>query len=141
MNATGEQSMHKSPFNIVAGGQTGADRAALDWAIAQGVRHGGWGPKGRRAAAGIIPRRYRLRGTRDSSVRAGHIDAEPSACSRPSTEMNRCPACLPVTDRSSPSQAFIPDLRFGKSGNHIRMETKAMPEFRKSAGAFTSSFC
>ncbi len=29
--------MHKSPFKIVAGGQTGADRAALDWAIAQGV--------------------------------------------------------------------------------------------------------
>src|SRR5213593_4356425 len=64
MNTTGEQSMHKSPFKIVAGGQTGVDRAALDWAIAQGVCHGGWCPKGRRAEDGIIPRRYRLKETR-----------------------------------------------------------------------------
>jgi hypothetical protein len=28
--------------NIVSGGQTGADRAALDWAIERGIRHGGW---------------------------------------------------------------------------------------------------
>src|SRR5881409_3247408 len=56
--------MHKSQFKIVAGGQTGADRAALDWAIGQGVRHCGWCPKGRRAEDGIIPRRYRLRETR-----------------------------------------------------------------------------
>ena len=55
--------MRKSPFKIVAGGQTGVDRAALDWAIAQGVRHGGWCPKGRRAEDGIIPRRYRLKET------------------------------------------------------------------------------
>jgi len=46
---------------IVSGGQTGADRAALDWAIAAGVPHGGWCPKGRRAEDGVIPRRYRLR--------------------------------------------------------------------------------
>ena len=56
--------MRKPPFKIVAGGQTGVDRAALDWAIAQGVRHGGWCPKGRRAEDGIIPRRYRLKETR-----------------------------------------------------------------------------
>src|SRR2546425_6620791 len=64
MNESAVQSMRKSPFKIVAGGQTGVDRAALDWAIAQGVRHGGWCPKGRRAEDGIIPRRYRLKETR-----------------------------------------------------------------------------
>jgi hypothetical protein len=32
---------------IVSGGQTGADRAALDWAIENGIPHGGWCPKGR----------------------------------------------------------------------------------------------
>ena len=32
--------------NIVSGGQTGADRAALDWAIENGIPHGGWCPKG-----------------------------------------------------------------------------------------------
>lgn len=31
---------------IVSGGQTGADRAALDWALRHGVRYGGWCPRG-----------------------------------------------------------------------------------------------
>jgi Circularly permutated YpsA SLOG family len=45
---------------IVSGGQTGADRAALDWAIGHGIDHGGWCPRGRRAEDGTIPSRYRL---------------------------------------------------------------------------------
>jgi hypothetical protein len=45
---------------IVSGGQTGADRAALDWAIAHGVPHGGWCPAGRVAEGGVIPPRYEL---------------------------------------------------------------------------------
>lgn len=32
---------------IISGGQTGADRAGLDAAIALGIPHGGWCPKGR----------------------------------------------------------------------------------------------
>jgi len=48
---------------IVSGGQTGADRAALDTAIALGIRHGGKCPKGRRAEDGPIPNRYRLEET------------------------------------------------------------------------------
>ena len=52
--------MRRTPFKIVAGGQTGVDRAALDWAIDRGIRHGGWCPKGRRAEDGMVPRRYRL---------------------------------------------------------------------------------
>ena len=45
---------------IVSGGQTGADRAALDWAIANRVPHGGWCPAGRRAEDGMIDARYAL---------------------------------------------------------------------------------
>lgn len=45
---------------IVSGGQTGADRAALDWAIAHQVPHGGWCPDGRKSEDGSIPSRYRL---------------------------------------------------------------------------------
>ena len=45
---------------IVSGGQTGADRAALDWAIKRGVAHGGWCPKGRKAEDGVIDPRYSL---------------------------------------------------------------------------------
>ncbi|HWP00237.1 MAG TPA: MFS transporter [Methylococcus sp.] len=54
---------------IVSGGQTGADRAALDWAIAHGIDHGGWCPRGRRAEDGIIDARYRLREIASASYR------------------------------------------------------------------------
>jgi hypothetical protein len=49
-----------SIVKIVSGSQTGADRAALDWAIARGIPHGGWCPKGRLAEDGAIPARYAL---------------------------------------------------------------------------------
>lgn len=48
---------------IISGGQTGADRAALDWAIAHEITHGGWCPAGRRAEDGIIPDCYHLQET------------------------------------------------------------------------------
>jgi len=48
---------------IVSGGQTGVDRGALDAAIAAGLEHGGWCPRGRRAEDDEIPQRYRLRET------------------------------------------------------------------------------
>jgi hypothetical protein len=43
---------------VVAGGQTGADRAALDVALAWGIPVRGWVPRGRTAEDGIIPARY-----------------------------------------------------------------------------------
>lgn len=45
---------------IISGGQTGVDRAALDFAIDQGIPHGGWVPKGRIAEDGQIPARYQM---------------------------------------------------------------------------------
>jgi len=45
---------------IISGGQTGADRAALDLAIKRGIPHGGWCPKGRKAEDGTIDQRYNL---------------------------------------------------------------------------------
>jgi len=48
---------------IVSGGQTGVDRGALDAAIAAGLSHGGWCPKGRRAEDGCIPEYYALEET------------------------------------------------------------------------------
>jgi hypothetical protein len=47
-------------MKIISGGQTGADRAALDWALRRGMSHGGWCPKRRRAEDGVIPSQYRL---------------------------------------------------------------------------------
>jgi hypothetical protein len=48
-------------MKIVSGGQTGVDRAALDWAIRAGFEHGGWCPEGRRAENGAIPAHYSLK--------------------------------------------------------------------------------
>jgi hypothetical protein len=77
------------PRRIISGGQTGADRAALDWALAHRVPHGGFCPRGRRAEDGPIARRYRLRQTRtahspertEANVRAAH--ATLIFCQRP----------------------------------------------------------
>lgn len=51
------------PTKIISGGQTGADRAGLDAALALGVLHGGWCPLGRRSEGGKIPPKYHLKET------------------------------------------------------------------------------
>jgi hypothetical protein len=45
---------------IISGGQTGADRAALDVAIKMGIAHGGWIPKDRITEDGSLPDKYQL---------------------------------------------------------------------------------
>jgi hypothetical protein len=45
---------------VVSGGQTGADRMGLDWAIWHEIPHGGWCPKFRKAEDGKIPPQYQL---------------------------------------------------------------------------------
>ena len=47
------------PSKIISGGQTGVDRAALDFAIRHEIPYGGFIPKGRRAEDGRIPDTYR----------------------------------------------------------------------------------
>ena len=48
---------------IVSGGQTGVDRAALDIAIKFKILHSGWCPFGRKAEDGVIPAKYNLKET------------------------------------------------------------------------------
>ncbi|MDE0458618.1 MAG: putative molybdenum carrier protein [Chromatiales bacterium] len=43
---------------LISGGQTGADRAALDAARELGIETGGWVPRGRRAEDGRVPECY-----------------------------------------------------------------------------------
>ena len=57
-------------LKIVSGGQTGADRAALDWAIEHDVPHGGWCPAGRLAEDGVVPARYAL----DELLEGGYLE-------------------------------------------------------------------
>ncbi|OGQ85157.1 MAG: hypothetical protein A2464_12530 [Deltaproteobacteria bacterium RIFOXYC2_FULL_48_10] len=54
---------------IVSGGQTGADRAALDIAVKFNIDHGGWIPKGRRAEDGPLKEKYRLAETGSEDYR------------------------------------------------------------------------
>ena len=54
---------------IVSGGQTGVDRAALDFALERGVPCGGWCPRGRRAEDGPIDARYPLTETPTADYR------------------------------------------------------------------------
>jgi hypothetical protein len=54
---------HVPRIAIVSGGQTGADRAALDFAIENGLPHAGWCPRGRLAEDGPIRWQYRLQET------------------------------------------------------------------------------
>jgi hypothetical protein len=54
---------------IVSGGQTGVDRAAIDWAIAKNIPCGGWCPRGRLAEDGVISTRYPLSEIESGSYR------------------------------------------------------------------------
>lgn len=54
---------HDFIARLIAGGQTGVDRAALDAALAAGLPIGGWCPKERRAEDGMIPTTYPLQET------------------------------------------------------------------------------
>ena len=48
---------------IISSGQTGADRAALDWAIKNGTPHGGWCPQEREALDGPLDAQYKVKET------------------------------------------------------------------------------
>ncbi len=52
---------------IISGGQTGVDRAALDVAIKLTLPHGGWIPKGRITESGPLADKYNLKETESSS--------------------------------------------------------------------------
>jgi len=53
-------------LRIISGGQTGVDRAALDFALENHIDCFGWCPKGRKAEDGIISYSYPLKETETS---------------------------------------------------------------------------
>lgn len=63
---------------IVSGGQTGADRAALDFAMTHGIEHGGWCPAGRKAEDGPIDARYALTETEGGYARRTRLNVRDS---------------------------------------------------------------
>lgn len=53
-------------MKIISGGQTGVDRASLDFAFNNGIDCGGWCPMGRKAEDGKISEKYPLIETKTS---------------------------------------------------------------------------
>lgn len=45
-------------LKVISGAQTGADRGALEAALALGTEWGGWVPKGRKAEDGVVPEKF-----------------------------------------------------------------------------------
>ena len=58
--------MKNNLISIVTGGQTGVDRAIMDFCLLKGIPLGGWCPKGRLAEDGIIDSKYPLIETQSS---------------------------------------------------------------------------
>ena len=56
-------------LKIISGGQTGADRAALDFAISRQIPHGDWCPRGRLATDGVLSSHYLLLETESDGYR------------------------------------------------------------------------
>jgi hypothetical protein len=100
-------------FTLVSGGQTGADQAGLDWAIAHGVRHGGWCPKGRKSEDGPLSEVYQLTET-------------PSASYLQRTEWNVRDSCatlvFTLTDKLEGGSKRTAEFaeRLGKPWLHVR---------------------
>lgn len=100
-------------FTIVSGGQTGADQAGLDWAIAHGLKHGGWCPKGRKTEDGVLAGAYLLTET-------------PSASYLQRTEWNVRDSCatlvFTLTDKLDGGSKRTADFaeRLGKPWLHVR---------------------
>lgn len=70
---------------IISGGQTGVDRAALDVAIELKIKHSGWCPYGRKAEDGIIPAKYQLKEAPAPTFEEG---VDPDAIYKKRTELN-----------------------------------------------------
>lgn len=81
---------------VISGGQTGVDRAALDVALALGLPVGGGCPKGRRAEDGRIPDHYPL-------VETPEPDYETRTCHNVEESDGTLGACWTGERRSPPA--------------------------------------
>lgn len=70
---------------IVSGGQTGVDRAALDVAIESNISHCGWCPFERKAEDGVIPSKYILK---EAPQPTFEESSDPDAIYKKRTELN-----------------------------------------------------
>lgn len=117
-------------LRIVSGGQTGADRAALDAAIEADFPHGGWCPKGRRAEDGIISPDYELQETAHGRY-AGRTEANA-----------RDSDATVVFTRGKPAGGSAATVKFaakhGKPCLHVDLDSTVGEEAAKEIVAFVN---
>ena len=133
---------------IRSGGQTGADRAALDAALALGIPCTGWCPAGRRAEDGVIPSIYPLQETpsrayaqrtawnvRDSEGTLVLSPGPPAGGTAWTVRLaRRLSKPLLVIDPRSPESAE--EIRFWLNLNNIRKLNVAGPREGESPGIY-----
>ncbi len=88
-------------MKIISGGQTGVDSAALEFALQNSLRHGGWVPKGRLNENGRIPAQFK-----------GLVEAlTPEPNERTRLNAGSSDATLIITDRSqSPGTTYTSEV-------------------------------
>lgn len=127
---------------IISGGQTGADRAALDFAIARNIPYGGWLPRGRKTEDGALDPKYQLKEmpTTDYAKRTEQnvLDADgtviishgfPVAGSALTLEFTRRHGrpCLPLDLKETPLEKAAQRLVSWLEENRIRVLNVAGP--------------
>lgn len=142
--------MKEWKFKIISGGQTGADRAALDFAIAHKIPHGGWCPKGRLAEDGVLSKKYKLKETRSEryAVRTRKNVRDADATVIFSTEKEMTGGTLYTFEYAQKKKkpclcllgisvgAAAKQLKQFMKGNHIKILNVAGPRASKEAGVY-----
>jgi hypothetical protein len=143
-------------LNIISGGQTGVDRAALDVALRQGIECGGWCPVGRLDEFGRIPDRYpvqelkaggfterTLQNVKDSDgtvvIYSGRIDGGTEQTVRFCIELKRPYQLIDASNLSTEHAAkLITDFVRGKK---IGILNVAGPRQSEWPGGYDWAFC
>jgi hypothetical protein len=142
------------PDRVISGGQTGVDRAALDWALSNRIPHGGWCPRGRRAEDGVISRIYQLQETESAGyatrtrcnvvrsdatllLNIGALDGG-SARTRRAAEANGKPVCVIQLDQQSPEACARHITAWLANGGFVTLNI-AGPRESKRPGVYQSA--
>ncbi len=149
------QNLEWLPQVIVSGGQTGVDRAALDWAISHQILHDGWCPKGRMAADGSLSLTYRLLETESAGYRqrtklnvrdtdatlifnTGALDGGTLATVRFTQAMHKPHLVLQLDELGGQT---VPKLiEWLRTGQFVRLNV-AGPREEKRPGIYSRVFC
>ncbi len=101
-------------LTIVSGGQTGAQRGALQAAIDMAIGHGGWAPAGWRADDGEVPAVYRARMRLTSSADYG-------MCTRLNIQGSDATLVVSLAAQLTGSAAFVDRAaeRMGRTYLHL----------------------